>query len=45
MNGIAMDSRDERLRRRRTKNLVVAGLLVAFVVLVYFMSLARLGGG
>lgn len=45
MSGMAVDPRDERLHRRRTKNLVVAGLLVAFVVLVYFMSLARLGGG
>ena len=40
-----MDPEDERVHRRRTKNLVVAALLIGFVVVIYLMSLARLGGG
>ena len=32
-------------RRRRTKNLALAGALVAFVVVVYLVSIVRMGGG
>ena len=32
-------------RRLRTKNLVVMAVLIAFVVLVYLVSLVRMGGG
>jgi len=32
-------------RRRRGKNLALAGALVAFVVLVYLVSIVRMGGG
>ena len=32
-------------RRQRKKNLVVMGILVAFVVLVYFIAIVRMGGG
>ena len=32
-------------RRRRVKNWVLFGVLVAFVVVVYFVSLIRMGGG
>lgn len=36
---------DAAQRRQRTKNLVVMGILVAFVVLVYFVALVRMSGG
>ena len=32
-------------RRLRTKNFVVMGLLIAFVILIYLVSLVRMGGG
>ena len=32
-------------RQRRTKNWVLFAVLVAFVVVVYFVSLIRMGGG
>lgn len=35
----------EAQRRQRKKNLVVLGILVAFVVLVYFIAIVRMGGG
>lgn len=31
-------------RAQRGKNLVVAGLIVAFVVIVYLVSIVRMGG-
>ena len=36
--------KDELLRRRRVKNWVLAGALVAFVAVVYLVSLVRMGG-
>jgi hypothetical protein len=36
---------DDARRRQRTKNLVVMGILVGFVVLIYFVTLVRMGGG
>ncbi len=35
----------EAQRRQRRKNLVVMGILVAFVVLIYFIAIVRMGGG
>lgn len=35
----------EMQRRQRKKNLVVLGLLAAFVVLVYFVTIVRMSGG
>ncbi len=32
-------------RRRRRRNLVLAGALATFVIVVYFVSLVRMGGG
>ncbi len=32
-------------RRRRAKNFALAGALVAFVVVVYLVTLVRMGGG
>ncbi len=32
-------------RRRRARNLALAGALVAFVVVVYLVSIVRMGGG
>ena len=32
-------------RRLRVKNFVVMGVLIAFVILVYLVSLVRMGGG
>ena len=32
-------------RRRRVKNWALFGVLVAFVVVVYFVSIIRMGGG
>lgn len=39
------EKREEFRRKRRVKNLAVLGLLVAFVVIVYFVALVRMGGG
>lgn len=35
----------EQQRRQRKKNLAVLGLLAAFVVLVYFVTIVRMSGG
>jgi hypothetical protein len=32
-------------RRKRARNLALAGVLIALVFLFYFMTLARMGGG
>ena len=32
-------------RRQRTKNLTLAAALIAFVVVVYLVSIVRMGGG
>lgn len=40
----ALDAKEFR-RRRRVKNWALFGVLVAFVVIVYFVSLIRMGGG
>ena len=31
-------------RRQRTKNLVVGGLVIGFVLIVYFVSIVRMSG-
>lgn len=36
---------DELLRKRKRRNWAVAAVLVAFVVIVYLVSLVRMGGG
>ena len=36
---------DEILRKRKRRNWALAGVLVAFVVIVYLVSLVRMGGG
>ena len=38
------DEDQELMRRRRSKNWALAAALVAFVVIVYFVSLVRMGG-
>ena len=35
---------EELLRRRRTRNWTLAGALLGFVVIVYLVSLVRMGG-
>lgn len=35
----------ERHRRRRGRNFALAGFLVALVILLFFITLAKLGGG
>lgn len=43
---MAGPDRGEDLRRRqRAKNLTLAAALIAFVVLVYLVSVVRMGGG
>ena len=37
------DHGDDHKRRLRTKNWALAGVLVAFVALVYFVSIVRMG--
>jgi hypothetical protein len=34
---------DEWEKRRRGKNLALLGILLAFIVLIYFVTLARMG--
>lgn len=34
----------EAQRRQRRKNLIVMGILVAFVVLIYFVAIVRMSG-
>lgn len=36
---------DERRKRQKVKNWVLLGALLAFVVIVYFVALIRMGGG
>ncbi len=40
--GRRLTEQEERVRSRR--NLAIAGLLVAFVAIVYFVTVARIGG-
>ncbi len=40
-----MAERSERERRQRFKNRVLLAVLLAFVVIVYAMSVVRMGGG
>ncbi len=40
-----MTERSERERRRRIKNRVLLAVLLAFVVIVYAVSMVRMGGG
>ncbi len=37
--------RKEFRRKRRVKNFVLLAILAAFVVIVYFVALIRMGGG
>ena len=37
--------RSELHRRQRTKNLALMAILVAFVIIVYFVAIVRMGGG
>jgi hypothetical protein len=39
------DNGGELQRRRRLRNLTLAAVLIAFVVLVYLVSIVRMGGG
>ena len=39
------EKREDFRRSRRVKNWALAAALVAFVVVVYFVSLVRMGGG
>lgn len=39
------ESRSEPHRKQRTKNIVLLLALLAFVVIVYFVSIVRMGGG
>ena len=46
MNVMAKDDRQiERQRRQRSKNLALFFVLLGFVVLVYFVSIVRMGMG
>lgn len=38
------DQERERLRRQRTKNWVLLAALVTFVVVIYIVSIVRMGG-
>jgi Tfp pilus assembly protein PilW len=44
MTGMAGPDKDMH-RRQRGKNLVMLAVLLAFVVLVYVISIVRMGGG
>ncbi len=37
------EGREERKRKQRGKNLILLAVLLAFVVLVYFVSIVRMG--
>lgn len=39
------ESNDDKRRRQRTKNFTLAGVLFAFVVVVYLVSIVRMKGG
>jgi hypothetical protein len=40
-----LEKGEELRRRQRAKNLTLAAALVAFVVVVYLVSIVRMGGG
>ena len=39
------DEEKERLRQQKRKNWTIFAVLVTFVVVVYFVSIIRMGGG
>ncbi len=39
------DQEKERLRQQKRKNWAILAVLVTFVVVVYFVSIIRMGGG
>ena len=39
------DEKRDREKRQKMKNWALLGVLVAFVVVVYFVSIIRMGGG
>ncbi len=39
------DEQKERLRQQKRKNWAIFAVLVTFVVVVYFVSIIRMGGG
>ena len=39
------DEEQERLRQQKRKNWAIFAVLVIFVVVVYFVSIIRMGGG
>jgi hypothetical protein len=41
---VSPDEEKEFLRRRKARNLVVAGTLIFFVVLFYAITIVRIGG-
>jgi hypothetical protein len=44
MNAPQQDNEAERKRRLRTRNLALFAALLAFVVIVYMVSIVRMGG-
>jgi len=42
---MAGDDDNDRLKRQRKKNWALLAVLFAFVVIVYFVSIIRMGGG
>ena len=42
---MAEKPRSEQHRRKRAKNFMLLGVLAAFVILVYIVSIIRMGGG
>ncbi len=40
-----LENSDDLRRRQRTKNFTLAGILLAFVVVVYLVSIVRMTGG
>ena len=39
------DGEEERMRQQKRKNWAIFAVLVTFVVVVYFVSIIRMGGG
>jgi hypothetical protein len=39
-----MNDNNEFNRRRKSRALVTAGILIGFVILIYFITIARIGG-
>ncbi|WP_277345438.1 hypothetical protein [Pelagibius litoralis] len=39
------DEEKERLRQQRRKNWALFAILITFIVVVYFVSIIRMGGG